>query len=200
MHIKIANIEFEVKNTLPGVKNLFSRIDETMKEFQVYFSHIVVDGVEISEAPLDYLKQNRKDIKEVEVFFLTMEQYIEQVTVIMNEFLQKALPVLKDVSDEFYGRPQEESWSRLDASLNGLSSLIGIINNLVSIPELVGKTASFASIGESIGLHLENLQNAALLEDYTLIADILRFELVVFLEKLGYAVAELGRRYSNANS
>jgi hypothetical protein len=198
VHVKIANIEFEVKNTLPGVKKLFSQIDETMKEFQVHFSHLVVDGVEVTDAPLDYLKQNRKDIKEVEIFFLTLEQYIGQVIGIMDEFLKKALPALKEISDEFYARPNDESWSRLDACLNGISSLIGIINDLVSIPELDGKTTAFSSIGESIGLHLENLKNAANLEDYTLIADILRFELVVFLEKLDSAVAELERRCGNA--
>jgi hypothetical protein len=198
MQVKISNIEFEVENSQSGIDELFARIDEAMKDFGVYFSHLIVDGVEVVDTQQDYVSEHIADIRDVEVIFITQEQYLVQVMGIMDAFLNNALPSIKAVADEFYGKPDDDTWSRLDACINGITSLLGIINSLVTNPELEGKTAVFGALGESIGLHLENLLTAARLNDYTLMADILYFELVKFLEKLHEAVTELVRSNYNA--
>jgi len=196
--VTISNIVFEVKRNLPDVEKMFLRIDESMKDFEVYFSHLIIDGVEVTGEPYVYVVENIRDICNVEVIFLTQDQYFQQVMGIMDAFLENALPSLKAVADEFYGKPDDDTWSRFEACLNGITSLLGIINSLVTIPELAGKTAAFATLGDSIGLHLENLQTAARLNDHTLMADILYFELVQFLEKLHEAVTKLVRSQDNA--
>jgi hypothetical protein len=198
MQVKISNIEFDVENSQSGVEELFARIDEAMKDFGVYFSHLVVDGVEITDPHHDYVVENLADIGGVEVIFLTQEQHLVQVMGIMDAFLKNALPSLKAVADEFYGKPDDDTWSRFDACINGITSLLGIINSLVTNPELEGKTAAFGALGASIGLHLENLLTAARLNDYTLMADILYFELVKFLEELREAVTKLVGSQNNA--
>ena len=198
MHVTISNIKFEVENSPSGVDELFSRIDQSMKDFGVYFSHLIIDGVDITDAPRDYITDNICEIRDIEVIFLTLEQYFEQVMGIMDSFLKNALPALKTVADEFYGKPDDETWDRFEACLNGISSLLGIINSLVSASELTGKTETFAALGESIALHLENLRIAARLNDYTLMADILYFELTKFLEKLHEATTTLMRSHDNA--
>lgn len=195
MHVTISNIEFEAENSQLGVEDLFSRIDGFMKEFGVHFSHLMIDGVEVTDAPYDYVMENIGDIREVEVMYLTSDQYFQQVMNIMDTFLEKAVPTLKEVADEFYGRPDDDAWFRLEACLNGLNSLLGIIHSMISGPELFGETERFAKLGESIGLHLDNLKHAATLKDYTLMADIMQYELVEFLEKLHAATGDLVRRH-----
>ena len=191
IRVTISNIVFELKRTLPNVKVMFSRIDEAMADFGVYFSHMVIDGVEVTSAPNEYVIENIKNIESIDVIFISHDEYLEQVTGIMVAFLVSAVPTIRAVADEFYGKPDDEAWSKFNACINGISSLLGIINSLVSSPELAGKTEAFAEVGSSIGLHLDNLLTAAKLNDYTLMADIMRFELVTFLEKLDTAVKEL---------
>jgi len=194
IRVTISNIVFEVKRDLPGVSEMFSRIDESMKDFDVYFSHLVVDGVEVNDAPREYVDQNLKYISEIVVIFFTAEQYLQQVMGIMDVFLESALPALKSVANEFYGKPDEATWPRLEACLNGVSSLLGIINSMISIPALAGRTERFATLGETIGLHLENFKNATRLNDHTLMADIMLYEIVPFVESLHEAVSKLVER------
>lgn len=196
--VTISNIAFEVKRTLAGVKEMFGRIDESMSDFGVFFSHLIIDSVEVTERPYDYVEEHFKQIGTIEVAFITQDQYLEQVMGIMDAFLANAVPALKNVADEFYGRPDDETWGRFEACLGGISSLLGIINSMVTDPALAGKAGEFAAMGESIGLHLENLHTAARLNDYTLMADIMYYELVKFLEKLHEAVTELVRSQDNA--
>jgi hypothetical protein len=197
MHVTISNIEFEVGNTAQGVDELFSRIDTSMKDFGVYFSHLIVDGVEVTDAPQDYVTENVTGISDVEVIFLTANQYFEQVMSVLDTFLEKATPTLKEVADEFYGRPDDDVWFRFEACINGINSLLGIINSMISAPEFFGETDEISALGESIGLHLDNLKQAATLNDYTLMADIMNYELVDFLEKLHGTVQKMVRRHNN---
>lgn len=198
LHVRISNLDFTVAKTPAGIDEMSTRINEVMKEFQVFFSHLVVDGHELkAEDPLEYLKENLGGVQEIEVCFLTLEQYFQHVMQIMDDFLSKAAPSLEGLADEFYGKPDDETWAHLETHMNGINSLLGVIGNMITIPELAGKTETFATLGDSIGLHLENLKNAAQLSDYTLIADILRFELLEFLKQLLTAVQKLVGRHTD---
>jgi hypothetical protein len=68
---------------------------------------------------------------------------------------------------------------------------------MISAPEFFGETDEISALGESIGLHLDNLKQAATLNDYTLMADIMNYELVDFLEKLHGTVQKMVRRHNN---
>ncbi len=197
MHVAISNIEFEVENTQQGVEVLSQRIEETMSELDVYFSHLVIDGAEVSDAPFDYVSKNLEGICNIDVLFLTVHQYLQQVLGIVDTFLEKALPTIREVADEFYASPNDETWQQFDSGMSGMSSLLGIIDSMVSIPALASQKGRFEKLGESVGGDLENLKNAALAKDYTLMADILHYEVIPFMESLHQLVTELNEEYSN---
>jgi hypothetical protein len=197
MKVTISNIVFEVKKTTLDVEKMFRTIEETMTELEVYFSHLVIDGAEVNDAPFDYVLQNLEGINNIEVCFLTVQQYLQQVLDIVDTFLERALPAIRDVADEFYGKPNDEAWLQFDNAMSGMSSLLGIINSMISIPALVSQKNRFEKLGEPIGGHLENLKNAALGKDYTLMADILHHEVIPFMESLHQLVTELNEEYRN---
>lgn len=195
MHVTISNLEFDLENTQAGLDELFGRINGAMKEFQVYFSHLVVDGTEVSNASREYLEQRLEDIRDVDVVILTAEQYLQQVVSIMDTFLEKAVPTMKEVADEFYGKPNDETWERFTLALQGLQSLVEIVNSVISDPSFSGKVGEFASIGARISEHLFNLRDAAEREDMTQVGDIMNYELVPFVESLHEAVGRLVDRH-----
>lgn len=198
LHVRISNLDFTVEKTTAGVDEMFSRIDEAMQEFQVYFSHLLVDGKELRvENPRAYCEDNFTKIEEIDVCFLTAEQFFQQVMQIMDNFLLNSLPTLKVIADDLYGSPDDETWRHFDANIEGIASMLQLINSLVALKELSGSTAIFNVLGESITIHLENLKNAAKLGDYTMMADILHFEIVPFMYEMQTAVSNMLRRYGN---
>jgi hypothetical protein len=189
--VTISNIVFEVKRTLPSIDAMFLQIEEYMKDFEVYFSHLLVDGISIDATPREYVEQNLKKIGELEVIFLTAEQYLLQVVHVMKAFLEKALPTFKTLADDFYAKPDDNTWEQFSLAMHGLGNLVNIVNSLLSNPAFSQHTKEFANIGSKIADELANLKDAAENDDMTLIGDILHYELVPFVESLHSAVEKL---------
>lgn len=196
MRVTISNIAFDVKKTMSGMKKMFARIDEAMRDFGVYYSHLVVDGEAIYENPRGYVEQGLDYINEIEVMFFTAEQYLQQVMGIVNDYLLKALPAMKGVADEFYGRPDDDSWERFSITIEGLQKLVEIINSVISDPVFSSKIGDFSYIGEKIGTELIKLKEAAEWGDMTLVGDIVNYEIVPFVESLHKAVSKLIDRHN----
>jgi len=196
MRVTISNITFDVKKTPPGMKKMFARIDEAMRDFGVYYSHIVVDGEAIFENPKEYVEQELDYINEIEVMFFTAEQYLQQVMGIVDDYLLKALPAMKGVADEFYGRPDDGTWERFSITIEGLQKLVEIINSVISDPAFSSKIGDFTYIGEKIGTELIKLKEAAEWGDMTLVGDIVNYEIVPFVESLHKAVSKLIVRHN----
>ena len=191
LQVTIANIVFEAARTVPGVEEMFRKIDEYMKDFGVYFSHLVADGSEVSASPREYVEENLKTVSRLEVIFLTAEQYLQQVLDIIATFLEKAVPNMNEVADEFYGKPDADTWERFTLVLQGLQGLVEIVNAVVTDRVFSKFAGEFSSIGTKIDEELHNLKDAAERDDMTQIGDIMKYELVPFVESLHGAVARL---------
>jgi predicted acylesterase/phospholipase RssA len=191
IRVKISNNVFEVKRTLPGVKEMFDKIDEYMKDFELYFSHLVADGAVVDGPPLEYVEQNLKKMNELEVIFLTAEQYLLQVAQVMKSFLERALPTFKTLADDFYAKPDDGTWEQFSLAMQGLGNMVDLVNSLFSNPAFNNQSKVFADLGKNIGNELANLKEAAEHDDMTLIGDILHYELVPFVESLHTAVEKL---------
>jgi len=196
--IKISNHNFSVERSQSGLDEMFRRIEETLQEFGVYFSHLLYDGQDVPDVePRTYCEDNLDRINDIDVCFLTAEQLIQQVMQVMDDYIKNALPTLKVVADDLYGHPDDETWHHFDANIQGMASMLQLINSVVGMKEVSLQTDRFAELGSSIAIHLENLQNAAKLNDYTMMADIMHFELIPFLENLHTAVADVVKRCAN---
>jgi hypothetical protein len=193
MRVTISDIEFDVDNTPAGVDQMLSRIDTTMQDFQVYFSHLVVDGVNISDSSREHLISQLPDIQNVNVVFLTADQYLYKVLDLMGTFLEKAMPAMQDVAHEFYGHHDGSTWERFNQLMTLLNQVVQIIHGLVANPDFRGKVGQFNELGLNIVDELVKLNDAIVSNDMILAADLLLYELQPFTENLYAALQELSR-------
>jgi hypothetical protein len=193
MHVKISNIEFDVENSTSGLDEAFERIDAAMDDFRVYLSCLIVDGAEVDDNFREYLLERLSDIHEVEVYFLTSDQYLHKVMNLMSTFLEKAVPAMKEVAHEFYGHHDSSTWERFNTVVEVLNQIVQTIQGLIANPDFRGKVDRFAELGENIVAELTRLNDALVSNDMILAADLLLYELSPFAENLNTALQELFR-------
>ncbi|MDD5286349.1 MAG: hypothetical protein PHD54_10850 [Desulfuromonadaceae bacterium] len=198
--VTISNIVFEAKNSLPGLKKMFGQINEYMNDFQVYFSHLRVNGNDVTDAPFDYLVNNRQDIHEVEVVFLTAEQYMEQVLSITQTFLDNAVPTIKTIANQFYQKPDDETWKGFNVAMEGIRNIVELINQLIRDPLFSRRVDGIASLGNNLQKSLESMAGALQSGDNTLIADLLHYEIVPFMEDMHKTLNKLSLESKNVVS
>jgi hypothetical protein len=197
--VTISNIEFEVKRTLSGVNNMFSQIEESMKDFHVYFSHLVVDGIEVNDALREYLEQHLGSIDNIEVSFLTAEQYLHQVVTIMDCFLEKAIPAIKEVANEFYAKPDDGTWERFNVAASGMQGMINIVSEVVGDKALNVNIKEFDQLGTKLAQDLTALMEAVERNDMTAVGDVLRYEVAPFFESLHIKISKTARENRDGN-
>ena len=193
MRVRISNIEFTVDKTPAGLDELFSRIDDAMNEFQVYFSHLKVDGEDLSDSSRENLTAQMDKIQDVEVIFQTAEQYLMQVVRIMEHFIEQSVPVMKLVANDFYGHYDNDTWERFNLIVTIFTEIVQTIRGLVSNSDFRGKVDIFGKLGEDIVKELTALNEAIVGNDMILAADLLLYELKPFVENLHTALQELSR-------
>ncbi|GAM09658.1 hypothetical protein OR1_01938 [Geobacter sp. OR-1] len=197
MHVRISTVEFDVPNTPAGIDEMFARIDETMRDFQVYFSHLKVNDEDLPDSSRERLVEMLDDIRAVEAVFQTAEQYLLQVVGIMEHFIEKVVPVMQTVAEEFYSHYDDDTWERFNIIVTVFTEIVQTIRGLVSNADFQGKVSRFEELGEGIVHELTVLNEAIAGNDMIHAADILLYELTPFAENLLAALLELSRRERN---
>jgi hypothetical protein len=194
----MANLNFEVKKTPAGLDEMLSRMDQTMVDFHIYFSHLIIDGNVVTDDPKSFLEKHLNSIQDIEVCFIDAGQYLIKIIDILQTFLDKALPAIEEIAQEFYMKPSADTWERFNIALDGMKNLIGFVQNVMNDSALASKLHEISSLGASFYNDLAKLLDAAERGDNTLIADILIYEILPFFENLLQAICNISERHCNA--
>lgn len=173
-------VQFE---TMPSVKEIIEKINELMTD-QYYFSHLVVDGVEVYEEPENYLFERLVTTSRIEVIAKTIREYVNELLLISKDYIKRAIPELTVLADGFYQNATAAEWKNFSEMLEGvqwLNQMTLLINNSKERPlnwdEIINLSAKLKS-------ELENLEEAVGNKDNILIADIMQYELLPLYEGL----------------
>ncbi len=184
MHLQIANNKFCFDNTPVGVERSFQKIDEVLSASSLYMSHLVVDGTDVIENHYDYLLEHMEEVQEVEVKVLTPQEQLFQVWWVLDNYLSQVVPETLQLAGEFYQKPDDSTWQRFITVMGGVQKLIDIITAMMADHTLANETEVVNLLARNFQDELETLKGAVERQDMTLVADILRHELVPFMEKL----------------
>lgn len=174
-------VEFEQNLT---VEEIIEKINELLGN-QFYFSHLVIDGKEVIEAPEDYLLQNLTHITELEVIAVEAKQFVGELLLSSEEYVERAVPHITDLSDAFYHHPNQENWISLSELFEGiqwLASMISTIDQSIIRPknwDVVVEAAT--TLQNELGELEEALENT----DTILVGDILQYEILPAFETFG---------------
>ncbi|MGR3765851.1 hypothetical protein [Rossellomorea sp. NS-SX7] len=149
-----------------------------------YFSHMVVDGVEVFEDPENYLIDNIDHINDIEIVAGTVEEFINESLLSAEEYLRRAIPQISLLGNDFYKNPLKETWTnftQLLEGLNWLNQIIGLIDQTKKKPANWDK---YLELAFKLKIELEQLLEAMENSDNVLIGDIIQYEILTNYEEL----------------
>ena len=149
-----------------------------------YFSHLVADGVEIYEEPEQYLEQHLHEITELEIIAKTEQEFVNDLLLTSEEYINRAVPEIEVLADQFYNNPDKESWNKFGQLLEGLQWLTHLVQTIGSVDKKPENWMNYLKASFSVNEELKNLEDALKNNDRILIADILNYEVLPFFKEL----------------
>lgn len=165
-----------VNQVMDFIKNLL--IDD------VYYSHMIVDGVEEYGDCEIYLNEHLSSIEDLEVKTKTLDEFVQDNLISAKQYLDRAVPQIIRLTDRFYQNPTDEDWNQFNQLLTGiqwLERMIATVDKTALYPE---NKEHNAEIFISLQNALESLEPALKELDTVLIADLVLYEILPVLKEL----------------
>ncbi|SES84461.1 hypothetical protein SAMN05660297_00695 [Natronincola peptidivorans] len=197
MKLLILDNVLEFPNKEEVVEDLFNEIDKVLQDRHYFLSHFVVDGVEIYQDYEEYLLENIASIEEIRVEVKILKELVEEVLLSTKDYLQRAVPLVKDLGEAFYQTPKEESWQSLADLLGGIQWILQSFVNIDQNKHLEEIVPSYELWNEYVQHLLKlndnilDLHSAVENQDMVLIADMLTYEINPIFEEMFQKLQEM---------
>jgi leucyl aminopeptidase (aminopeptidase T) len=189
--IKILDQELELENHPSSIEMMFAKIEEKLKNTGLIFSSLTIDGLEISVDYAHYLSQNIANIKEIEVGTKSFRELLVETMSTAQEYLQRAIPEVEKLCDEFYRGPTADSWSNFAQLIEGLQWLLQVMTAVGSYTAGTEAQHPYAQREAEFREKIEALQAAMENSDYVLIADLMQYEISPLFSSLAEQIEQV---------
>jgi len=182
IHILGKSLEYENKQEV--LDTIFKEIDNIVNSANMIFSHLIIDGQEVYNDFYDYFLDNMKNIQEVKVVTRTAKEAFEEILLSTIDYLNRAIPEIEVLSNEFYKTPSRESWGKLGDLLEGIKWIMDtfmIIDADFGLKNIVNSYEDWNIYAEDIyKLNEILIEFEEMLEnsDFVSTADILSYEII----------------------
>lgn len=182
IHILDKSLEYENKQEV--LDTIFKEIDNIVNSANMIFSHLIIDGQEVYNDFYDYFLDNMKNIQEVKVVTRTAKEAFEEILLSTIDYLNRAIPEIEVLSNEFYKTPSRESWGKLGDLLEGVKWIMDtfmIIDADFGLKNIVNSYEDWNIYAEDIyKLNEILIEFEEILEnsDFVSTADILSYEII----------------------
>lgn len=174
------SIQFDQDST---VEQVIEQI-HTLLDDSYYFSHLIVDGVDVYEEPEQYLNENLESIEKLELIARTANEFTNDILLSAEVYLQRASLELMKLADGFYKNPSSESWDNFSDMLEGMQWLNQIIVSIDQMNEKPQNWDEYLKLAATLEVELKNLEEAVENGDHVLVADIIQYEITPVYEGL----------------
>lgn len=182
IHILDKSLEYENKQEV--LDTIFKEIDNIVNSGNMIFSHLIIDGQEVYNDFYDYFLDNMKNIQEVKVVTRIAKEAFEEILLSTIDYLNRAIPEIEVLSNEFYKTPSRESWGKLGDLLEGVKWIMDtfmIIDADFDLKNIVNSYEDWNIYAEDIyKLNELLIEFEEMLEnsDFVSTADILSYEII----------------------
>lgn len=183
MKVYILDKVLEYNNHKSVIDNMFQEIDSILGKSNYFFSHLVVDDLEVYEDYQDYFIDNIKHIREVKVISGTIKELAQNIIITTIDYLNRAVPEINVLSSEFYKTPTTQSWNKFSDLLEGITWIVdsfAAIDTNERLKDIVSSYEEWNCYAKEVYLLQEllseleeNIEN----KDIVSLADMLSYEL-----------------------
>lgn len=198
-HMKLRLNDLEKTFEQPiNTDTVIEQINEWLGE-DMYFSHLEIDGVVVEDEVEEALDMKKDTAAEVAVITIAAKKFINDVLLSTEEYIQRAIPLIEQLAEQFYEQPTSNHWNDLNDLFGGLqwlNTMIGVVSDSTACPsdwqEVLATVEPMQEVVQDFEEALEN-------SDTVLIADLLSYEIKPLFENLITQVTAIidaeGERY-----
>lgn len=189
MELHLSSEMLIYENSVKNIDILIQKINEDLEKNKLYFSHLIINGKEVYSDFEEQIMEQINTIEKIELVTKTTDEFINDLTVSLNEYSNRAIPSIKQLTEQFYQSPTEESWGMLQDLLEGLNWVYSTIKSMGNT-KLNEYKENLLNIANHFEVELPNLLDAIESHDYILIGDIISYEILPQFESIGSITEE----------
>lgn len=184
MIICVLDKTLEYENNKDILDTMFNEINDIVSDTNLIFSHLIIDGLEVYNDYYDYFLDNIRNIEEVTVVTKTVKKMSEEILLSTIDYIERVIPEIEILSNEFYKTPSKESWHKLMDLIEGIKWIMDTFVAIDSNEQLKNIVNSYEEwniyakgiyeLNELIIEFEEILENS----DFVSTADILSYEII----------------------
>ncbi len=200
MNIYLLDKVLNFKNDPEIIEQIFDSINEEIQKEDLQFSHLIIDGAEIYNDFDSYIIENIEDIIKIEVAAFSLQEMVKESIISNEKYVKNAIPIISKLSEEFYQKPKESTWSQLTDLFEGIQWIIQSITQINSIESSSDIVSDYGVWNEYVqemsklnGI-VSEFENAIVNNDNILIGDMLLYEIIpvfeIMVKKLELLISE----------
>lgn len=143
----------------PSVDEVIERINESVTE-GYYFSHFISDGTEVYDEHEEFLESNLDEIKELEIVIKTEKEFMNDVLLSAEEYLQRTIPDVGSLANDFNRVTTSETWGGLEMLLGGVEWLNDMLKVVCNSKERPANWKTFHQLTSSMQAEVSKLGKA----------------------------------------
>lgn len=178
---KDVKIQFDQQ---PNVDNIIEKINGLLEDHQLYFSHLIADGVDVYGSTEQYLTENLTSIEKLEVIVRTQKEFQNDILLTAEDYLNRASLEISGLIEGFYNGPTSEHWSSFKDMLEGIQWINQIVVSIDQMKEKPNNWEAYLQHIATLEVELKNIEDALKNGDHILMADIIQYELLPIYEEL----------------
>ena len=197
LKVYVENQIIEFDNDANGIDELLKEINNIVLKSSKIINSMVIDDYEIFNNYYDYLLDNIKIMKKVEVITSTYKELVESTLDSTLDYLKRTPKLIENLANSFYKNPGSKSWSDLNDLLEGISWVIetfSSIDNDTNLKDVVNDYENWNLYSKEI-ISLSNIipgfEDALFNQDNVTIADILSYEIQPKFNTMAEKLSEL---------
>jgi hypothetical protein len=184
MKVYFSNNKKQYENTNESVTQIVEDINSYMDSTDnIVLSHLNVDGVDVYENHYQILLDKLNTIDEIKLVVKTKQEVVVELQESLNEYLDRALPVMEKLANQFYQGESAETWDTFVDLTDGLQWINSAVMTLTHYS--AEETASYyKSISDKLESILKELAEVLEIKDTVTIGDMIQYEIMEILTEL----------------
>lgn len=178
MKLIIGKQSEQLDNSQLDINELFEMLEGVLLKEGLFFSHFIIDGKEVHSDYEVFIQENISTINDIEVITYTVNEFIGELLVSLNEYTERAIPEIELMVEEFYQGPKENTWAALHQLLEGLEWIYETIKSIDKTKHNISNWNDFIAVAATFEIELPNLLEAIENKDNILTADIVQYEIL----------------------
>jgi hypothetical protein len=184
MKVYILDEVWEHTNHTNEIEPLFIKLNQFTKASNLVIQQIVIDGVELTGDFMEYLVDNIDAIKDIHIEVIDKRVMMDEMMVSSSQYLANSLPEMSVFINQLYQGLNDEVWNKFSEMIEGLQYVIYTLDVISQSSQAYKTFPNSALFLQELNLILQQLMDASINKDNSLMADLLNYELKPHLAKL----------------